>query len=349
MSSDVSVFLLRRHRFKIRNLCSVPLMGYPLGMASVERELHRWLREQMSGSLRPDVLIGIGDDAAVISGTQTPLVITTDTIAEGSHFLIAEHSLELIGRKSLAVNLSDIAAMGADPKTAVLHWLLPSSFSLEDGKKLFHGLKELADRCHVQIIGGDTNCWDGPLVIGATVIGLVKSSDAVWRINGASPGDAIFVSGQFGGSILGHHLSFEPAVELANRLAETEIVSAATDASDSLASDLNAMAVASNCGAQVVLDQIPVAEAAFDLARSSGESGNDSGSVNQKALEHALTDGEDFGLILAISQNQVAAIEQDEWLRTRLTRIGTFIDRPGLWSVQPDGALEAMAPEGYDH
>ena len=318
-------------------------------MASVERELHQWLRQQTGGSLRSDVLIGIGDDAAVVSGTQLPQVITTDTIAEGTHFLTVEHSPELIGRKSLAVNLSDIAAMGANPKTAVLHWLLPKSFSLADGKKLFLGVKELADQHDVQIIGGDTNCWDGPLVIGATVIGELESSHAAWRIGNAGQGDAIFVSGKFGGSILGHHLSFEPAVELANRLAKTGIVSAATDASDSLASDLNAIAVASNCGAQLVLDQVPIADAAFDRAKTSVEDPSDEQSVNDAALRHALTDGEDFGLILAVGEDKAAIIEQDEWLRNRLTRIGTFIVGAGLWRLQADGALEPMDAEGYDH
>ncbi len=318
-------------------------------MASVERELHQWLRQQVGDSSCSDVLIGIGDDAAVVNGSRAPQVITTDTIAEGTHFLTAEHSLDLIGRKSLAVNLSDIAAMGANPKTAVLHWLLPRSFSLSDAKALFRGIRNLADQYGVQIIGGDTNCWDGPIVIGATVIGQLRSSDAAWQIGGATPGEAILVSGNFGGSILGHHLSFDPAVELANRLVQAGIVSAATDASDSLLSDLNAMAVASNCGAELLLGQIPVADAAFDRARLSGGDSSEFGSVGQRALRHALTDGEDFGLILAIPEDKVPVIEQNQDLRKQLTRIGTFVQRPGLRSVEPDGALEAIQVEGYDH
>ena len=318
-------------------------------MASVERELHQWLRQQVGDSSCSDVLIGVGDDAAVVRGSQAPQVITTDTIAEGTHFLTAEHSLDLIGRKSLAVNLSDIAAMGANPKTTVLHWLMPRSFSLADAKTLFLGIKNLADQYGVKIVGGDTNCWDGPLVIGATVIGQLESSDAAWRIGGATPGEAIFVSGRFGGSILGHHLSFEPPVKLANRLAQTGIVSAATDATDSLLSDLNAMAVASDCGAQLLLEQIPVADAAFDRARLLGNDSSEFSTVGQRALRHALTDGEDFGLIVAIPEDKVPVVEQNQELRNQLTRIGTFVQPLGLRSVGPDGALEAIQVEGYDH
>lgn len=318
-------------------------------MASVERELHQWLAQQVGCSLPPDVLIGVGDDAAVIAGSEKPQVITTDTIADGTHFLSAEHSLELIGRKSLAISLSDIAAMGARPKTAVLHWMLPRSFSLKDAQELFHGVQTLAEQQDVQIIGGDTNSWDGPLVVGATVIGQLESMDAVWRIGGASVGDVVFVSGQFGGSILGHHLSFEPAVELANRLADLGVVVAATDASDSLTSDLNAITVASGCGAELSLDLIPISDAAFERARASGEGSNDSVSVNERALHHALTDGEDFGLIIAVPSDKVSTLETDEYFRSRLTRIGSFIDQQGLWARQPDGALEPINPQGYDH
>ena len=317
-------------------------------MASLEREIHQWLRREIGHSLRSDVLIGVGDDAAVISGSGLLSVITTDTIAEGTHFLTAEHSLELIGRKSLAVNLSDIAAMGATPKSVVLHWLLPSSFSLAQTKQLFSGIKQLADQHQVQIIGGDTNCWDGPLVIGATAIGELRSQELAWRMSGGTCGDPIFVSGRFGGSLLGHHLSFEPAVELACELAKLNIVSAATDATDSLTRDLSALATASNCGAEILLDQIPIADAAREQAKFELNDGTGL-SIDQRALQHALADGEDFGLILAISEDKLERLEAAPKLRSQLTRIGTLVDRKGLWSKQADGGLEPIAIEGYDH
>jgi thiamine-monophosphate kinase len=132
-------------------------------MASVERELHDWLRQQIDDSTSSSVLLGVGDDAAVIQGQTCPAVVSTDTIAQGTHFLVAEHSLELIGRKSLAVNLSDIAAMGAKPRTILLHWLLPDDFTLEQAKSLFFGVQQLADQYNVHVVGGDTNCWSGVL------------------------------------------------------------------------------------------------------------------------------------------------------------------------------------------
>ncbi len=324
-------------------------LGYAHSMASLEREIHQWLRQQFSDSVHPDVLIGIGDDAAVTRGADRPLVITTDTIADGTHFLSRQHPLDLIGRKSLAVNLSDIAAMGAKPKSVVLHWMLPRSFSLDQVKTLFQGVKKLADHHDIQIIGGDTNCWDGPLVIGATALGELDSLDAAWRIDTASPGDAIFVSGRFGGSILGHHLSFEPAVELAMHLVERGVVNAATDVSDSLTRDLHAMAKSSNCGAEISIDQIPIADAAFERASGSVEDPTDAASVKKRALHHAMTDGEDFGLILAVPSDKVAALEDAKPSGSQLTRIGSFVQGDGLWSRQPDGALESIKPQGYDH
>lgn len=318
-------------------------------MASVERELHDWLRQQIDDSTSSSVLLGVGDDAAVIQGQTCPAVVSTDTIAQGTHFLVAEHSLELIGRKSLAVNLSDIAAMGAKPRTILLHWLLPDDFTLEQAKSLFFGVQQLADQYNVHVVGGDTNCWSGGLVVGATVLGGVESANAAWRMSGASSGDAIFVSGRFGGSILGHHLTFDPAVELAAALGKLNVVAAATDASDSLASDLNAMAIASGCGAEITLDRIPIADGAFQLARESVHDSSDALAVKQQAIDHALFDGEDFGLILAIPESKISILDANDSVARQLTRIGTFVSQQGLWTRKADGALEAIEPKGYDH
>ena len=136
---------------------------------------------------------------------------------------------------------------------------------------------------------------------------------------------------------------------MAVRLADLGVVAAATDASDSLTSDLNAMAIASGCGAELSLDHIPISDAAFERARMSTEDPGDSSTVEERALQHALSDGEDFGLVLAVPSDSAATLEEDDYFQSRLTRIGNFVEGKGLWAKQPDGALEAIDPQGYDH
>ncbi len=303
----------------------------------MERAFHDWLNQRTHES--NEVALGIGDDAAVMLPSPAAQVVTTDTIAEGTHFQTRKDPLKLIGRKSLAVSLSDIAAMGATPVATTLHWQLPKRFELPDAQELFLGIEELAGEHGVAIVGGDTNRWDGELVIGTTVIGRLDAKLAPWRLNAAAPGDAIVVSGAFGGSINGHHLSFQPAVKLAQQLRPLKIVRAATDATDSLGRDLGLMAAASQCGAVIEPDAIPLSDAVRQHSSSEKE-----------AIAAALSDGEDFGLILAIRESdldRLSELHNDE--SARLTRIGTFCQQQGLWSRGTDGTLEKLDVSGYDH
>ncbi len=148
----------------------------------MEQEFIRWLRQRNNKSSQ-SVPIGIGDDAAVITPDSGPLVIASDSIADGTHFDARIHALRKIGRKAVAVNLSDVAAMGAKPLYATLSFLLPRTFSVEQAQELFLGAAELAEEFGVQIIGGDTNSWPGKLVVGATLIGQVDH--ATWQMSGA--------------------------------------------------------------------------------------------------------------------------------------------------------------------
>lgn len=314
---------------------------------SLEREFHQWLQSQISP--HPAVPLGIGDDAAVLDFFGHHVVISTDTIADGTHFLTGQHSPGQIGRKALAVNLSDLAAMAAQPVAAVVQFMLPRDFGLPAAKELFLGMKSLADRFHISICGGDTNTWDGPLVLGATLLGTVDSPDSCWKISGAKPGDVIVVSGSFGGSLAGHHLDFEPAVELALQIADCCTVNAATDASDSLSSDLAALAHASGCGAAIELDRIPVSDAAIDLAIEEASAEASATELAAKAIRHALTDGEDFGLILAVPETNLQTLFGNKDVAASLTVVGTFTDEPGLWQTHPDGSRNPLPVRGYDH
>ena len=286
----------------------------------MEHQFHHWIKQNFK---RPEpgddshVILGPGDDAAIVRvDSGRSILFATDTIAEGTHFDLAKHDLELVGRKSLAVNLSDIAAMGGRPESAVLNFMLPKQFGIEEAKSIFNGVQELANRFGMSVVGGDSNRWDGKLVVGATVLGSRKSTEVGWSIAGANPGDAIVVTGEFGGSIHGRHLSFEPRVDLAMYLAGNFQINGATDASDSLSLDLNAMLLASQSGlgADLDLSAIPISN---DVRESEAN----------LRLNRALTDGEDFELILAVPPDEFDLLLADDWIASHpcpLTRIGTF-------------------------
>ena len=304
----------------------------------MEHEFHQWLRDHPSVN-RPDksILVGIGDDAAVLSEANAQTVVTTDTIAEGTHFDTSIHSLELIGRKALAVNLSDIAAMGASPSHAVLTLLLPRHFSLADTKQLCSGIFEIAGNYDVAIIGGDTNKWDGKLVIGATLIGHRSPTTTGWQINGAQQSDRVVVSGSFGGSIHGHHLTFEPRIELANYLAERYEIHAATDASDSLSLDLQLLAQASSVGVDIDANKIPIS----DTLKTE---------TTQSQLDGALYDGEDFELILTMTADVFEQINSDTNVPCQLTNIGEITPATqGLRLLDTTGTFNTLIPRGYVH
>ena len=298
----------------------------------MEHEFHHWLK-QLPQNESPEIRIGIGDDAAVLSRSDYDSVITTDTIAEGTHFDLSVHSLELVGRKSLAVNLSDIAAMGAEPTSAVLNFMLPRTFGFDEAKLLFDGIQNLASEFNVAIIGGDTNTWNGPLVVGATVIGKRKPTETGWTIDGAKNGDALFVSGSFGGSIHQRHLSFQPRVELARYLSENYQINGATDASDSLSLDLSTMLKQSGLGVSISRNNIPVSP---DVTETDFD----------KRLHHALSDGEDFELILAVPTSDVDRLTSDANLPTPLTMLGNFTNQHQDIRDE-DGST--ITPKGYEH
>ncbi|MFO0917567.1 MAG: thiamine-phosphate kinase [Planctomycetaceae bacterium] len=212
---------------------------------------------------RLPVLVGIGDDAAVLAESDRPLLVTTDMLMEGTDFKFPETSPQLAGRKSLAVNLSDIAAMAGEPTAAFVSVALPKQRGEAFALAFFDGLLSLADEFDVVIAGGDTNTWDGPLVASITALGRPFGKQAVTRA-GAKPGDVIFVTGELGGSITEHHLTFTPRVTEAKWLTELADLHAMIDISDGLAADLHHILDASQVGA--VLDS----ESNTDQRRGSG-------------------------------------------------------------------------------
>ena len=305
----------------------------------MEHSFIAWVKQR--AARLPKVKLGIGDDCALIAAesldsTRSDLVITTDSLCDGTHFILTECGAQAAGRKLMAVNLSDLASMAATPISVFLSLCLPKENAGDIAAGVFEGVYELAEKYRVAISGGDTNVWNGPLVIHMTALGKVATGDS-WLRSGATAGDAIVVTGKLGGSILGKHLTFEPRLELATELHRLGAVSAATDISDGLGIDLLNMTVSSKCGAEVWLDQVPISDEAKQLAKTSG----------RNPLEHALGDGEDFELLMAVPQEKLESLPR-EILGVPLTRIGTFVTRTGLWSKDKTG-VKQLAPKGYVH
>lgn len=303
----------------------------------MEQQLIRWLRERLPQN--DSVVLGPGDDGAVLrSSPGIETVVTTDMLMEGVDFVLAECDPRLVGRKALAVNLSDLAAMAARPTAAFVSLALPRRQGLELAQGLYEGLIPLAQQYQMAVAGGDTNSWDGPLCMSITAIGEVEAGKALLR-RGAQPGDDLLVTGSFGGSILGRHLRFEPRVNEALVLVRSYTIHAAIDVSDGLSLDVYRVCQESGCGAVLELASLPISPAAHELSRQDGIS----------PLDHALGDGEDFELVLAIPAAEASRLLGDQPLGVPLTRVGRFVEGQGLFGKDSSGQQHPLAVRGYEH
>jgi thiamine-monophosphate kinase len=293
-----------------------------------------WLRRRTPTD--PRVLIGPGDDTAALRLTPGAVtLLTTDMMLEGSCFLLAKAGPRLVGRKVMAVNLSDIAAMAGRPVAAVVSLALPRAGGRSLAEELYQGLREMADQFETAIVGGDTNTWDGPLVISVAMLGEATSRGPVRR-DGARPGDWLLVTGPLGGSILGKHLTFTPRVHEALRLQEAADLHAMIDVSDGLSADVSHLCMESRCGAVLQAAAIPITDAARSL--------ND----GRSPLQHALTDGEDFELVVALAPAEAQDLmDRQPILGITLVHIGTCVEH-GLW-LEEGGQRRPLEPAGYVH
>ena len=299
----------------------------------MENRLIECLRERLPKGKRQ--LLGLGDDAAVLDWAQSSrCVVTSDLLAEGVHFT-SDTSMERVGRKSLAVNLSDLAAMASRPVAVFISLLLPRTFSESDLQSLYDGISQLSSEFSAPIAGGDTNIWDGPLVVSVTAVGDCESGK-VWSRSGGQVGDAILVSGELGGSLLGHHLDFVPRIREAQAVARVVDVHAAMDISDGLLMDLSRLAVESGCGAELDLGLIPISSAAWECSQTSDKS----------AREHATSDGEDFELLLCLSERDAVLLCERPPVDLKFTRIGQLVGQPGL---RQSGLGIPIPVSGYEH
>jgi len=309
------------------------------------------------------VVTGAGDDCAVLDlGVPDALVLfKTDAVVEGVHFTRATPP-EKIGRKALARCLSDIAAMAGTPTAALVTIGLPTNFDAEYVTHIYAGLNTLAEQYHVAIVGGETTANPERLFISIALLGTVARGKPVFR-NGALAGDAIFVTGELGGSLAGRHLDFEPRLAEARWLADHFRVHALLDLSDGLASDLRHILEASQVGAEIWKSALPVSRAAKIRARAPGGPRTDGAGQGPGACEPgpalppkpaalaALTDGEDFELLFTVaSQDAVKLL--DAWRKKfphlKLSCVGKIIAGEGILLRDQFGAHK-LKVHGYVH
>jgi thiamine-monophosphate kinase len=305
----------------------------------MERDFIEWLRQRTQPTR--EVGLGIGDDAAILKFSgQGQVVVTTDMLMDGVDFQLDRCDPRRIGRKALAVNLSDLAAMAARPVAAFVSLALPREGGLQLAKELYEGLFAIAEEFETNIAGGDTNSWNGPLVINVAAIGSVTERGPLLR-SGAKPGDWILVTGTFGGSLLSRHFDFTPRVREALHLQEHFELHAGMDVSDGLSLDLSRLAKESGCGAELELSAIPLSPDAVAIANQNRD--------GMSPLDHALGDGEDFELILAVAPAEARRLLDLQPLTVKMSRIGEFVATPGLWSVSESGERRPVVPRGYEH
>ena len=301
-----------------------------------EFALIEWIRTQVHD--RDPVTLGIGDDAASLkTPSDRETLVAIDMLMEGVHFAFPSATPSLAGRKALAVNLSDIAAMAGRPTSAFVSVALPNARGMDFAREVHSGLIELANQHDVVIAGGDTNSWNGPLVISVTVIGEPIGPRPVCR-SGARPGDWLFVTGALGGSLSsGRHLTFAPRLAEVRKLAELVDLHAMIDISDGLAADLHHLLTSSQVGAVLESDSSPLTETALRI--------ND----GRTPLLHGLSDGEDFELLFTVHPDD-GKLLISEWRESiPLTKIGEMTSTPGCWLRTPDGRTDVLGPLGWTH
>ncbi len=323
------------------------------------------------------VVMGIGDDTAILKGKRGYYeLLTTDILIEDVHFRRSSTPPYHLGRKSLAVNISDIAAMGGEPQYFLLSLGAPPELTLDYLDQLMEGMLYEASRWGVCLIGGDTSSSPDGLLINIALWGKVERREVLTR-SGAGVGDNIFVSGKLGSSAMGlkllekgyrlrgeelapptggrkpseepyirkcltSHLSPEPRVELGRAIASHRLASSMIDISDGLSRDLMNLCRESGKGAQLLKQRLPVSEAVLHLAAEEGKD----------PYHFALHGGEDYELLFTIPADRLRKIEKliAKGLPTPITMIGSITrQEEGITIVDQEGNCQPLLSGGYEH
>jgi thiamine-monophosphate kinase len=327
-----------------------------------EIELVRGIRKVLSG-YAPGVVVGVGDDAAVVDPRPHPAVLTTDMLVEGVHFEIGVTSPHDLGHKAVTVNVSDIAAMGGSPRFGLACVAVSEKLEASWIMELYGGMRQAANDYGMTMVGGDTSRAD-QVVLAVTVIGEVAAGRAVTRA-GARPGDVLVVTGSLGGSAGGlrvaraRHSSQSEALSSewgralvalherpVARVGEGQTLAAAgvtamLDLSDGLALDLSRLCEESGAGARVRLESVPLTPGLEELRAL----------MDVEPLDLALHGGEDYELLAAMPRDAVEPAREAllERFRTQLTEIGEITEGAGVIAVGDDGSEDPLEPKGWDH
>ena len=302
------------------------------------------------------VVVGPGDDAAVLEPERGALeVLTTDAQVEGVHFDRQFMSPDAIGHRALAVNLSDLAAMGAAPRAALLSLALPDTLDVSFIDRMLDGFLALAGEHHVAVVGGNIARSLGPLMVDVTVTGSVRRRRLLTRV-GARSGDGVYVTGTIGNAAVGHHalqrpgpmpypaseqrfLRPAPRVRAGMMLGRNRAATSCMDLSDGLADAVRQIAAASNVGVTLEADALPIDD---EVRRWHDAHGND-------AIDAALSGGEDYELLFTVRPSHHGRL-RDVRKRLgdlRLTRIGIVTREPSL--LLKTGGRERALPAGFEH
>jgi len=299
-----------------------------------ERELIRRLAAQLPADLGP---VGFGHDMATLEPAPGGLLWTADMLMDGVDFDSRAHAWIDIGRKAMAVNLSDCAAAATIPVAALCAVSLNDRLSMDDALELFRGARDCGAEFSCPITGGDTNSWAHPTVICITVAARPDADHPPVTRAGARPGDRIWITGRVGGSLLGRHLRPLPQIRTALTINRRLKPHAMIDVSDGLAIDLWHICEASGCGA--TLDEAALDAAihpdALQLARRTGKS----------PRHHALYDGEDFELIVALPPDTPA----EACRQLGLIPLGQITTPAELKLQRTDGQRVPLEIGGWEH
>lgn len=306
--------------------------------------------------------IGIGDDCAVVRRPDGKVwLLTTDCLLEDVHFRLTYTSLQDLGAKAIAVNVSDVAAMGGTPRFALVTLGVHESTALADVEALYVGFRRSCELYGISLIGGDTTRAP-QLLISVVLLGEQEEASVVAR-SGAKPGDWLYVTGTLGDAVLGlslleegersegaspdvqwlllRHLSPKPRLRVGRSLAEARLASAMIDVSDGLSSDLRSLCEASGVGARIEQERLPCSSPLKAVAPARG----------LQPHEVALRGGEDYELLFTVPEDKVPAFVQKtgRWA-SLITRIGTVTDASeGVSVLEADGHVRPLREEGFDH
>ncbi|MEA2012576.1 MAG: thiamine-phosphate kinase [Verrucomicrobiota bacterium] len=281
-----------------------------------------------------NIIVGPGDDCAALKwrGKQL-LLVATDQLIAAQHYTPGKTRAAEAGRKLLARNISDIAAMGGTPLYATVCIASGSTYNISFNEKFYSGILEIADELEIAIIGGDLCGISEGHASSLTILGEVAADKIVLR-SGSTPGDFLYSTGTFGNSFpTEHHLNFIPRLKEGQWLAEKGFAKSMIDVSDGLLLDILRICRAGKISVELNTDNIPL--------RTTGLS-----------IEKILTDGEDYELIFAVSPEHSQILEEDWPFKTKLTKIGSFLKskekRHSAFNQKGMELLE-MLQSGYSH